>query len=67
MPPYKKPNNGREKRRRSKWGGKQRSHPANSGNLRSNVNHPHHRVHREKTSCTWLRRLRHWSPTSATT
>ena len=48
MPPYKKPNNGREERRRSKWGGERRSHPAKSGNLRSDANHPHHRVHREK-------------------
>ena len=48
MPPYKKPNNDRWERRIRKWGRERRSHPAKSGNLRSDANHPHHRVHREK-------------------
>ena len=47
MPPYKKPNNGQEEPCRNKWGGERRNHPAKSGNLRSDANYPHHRVHQK--------------------
>ena len=48
MPLYMKPNNSKEERPKSTCGGKRGSHPAKSGNLRIDANHPHHRVHREK-------------------
>ena len=50
MPPYKKPNKGREERCRNKWSGKRGSHPAKSSNLRSDPNHQHHGVRRERTN-----------------